>query len=83
MLKRHRDFRLWLTTEADEKFPAILLQESIKLTFEAPPGIKNNVLRSCAQWRDSAVERLPTLCGLSWMHALIQERRAFIPQVSL
>jgi dynein heavy chain 2 len=34
----HPNFRLWLTTEPHPKFPSILLQNSLKLTVEAPPG---------------------------------------------
>ena len=41
--KPHPDFRLWLTTEAHARFPAILLQQSFKMTFESPPGIKKNL----------------------------------------
>jgi hypothetical protein len=32
----HPAFRLWLTTEPHANFPAILLQQSLKITFEAP-----------------------------------------------
>jgi hypothetical protein len=35
--KPHNDFRLWLTSEASDSFPAILLQQSYKITFESPP----------------------------------------------
>ena len=31
----HPAFRLWLTTEPHANFPAILLQQSLKITFEA------------------------------------------------
>jgi dynein heavy chain 2 len=34
----HPKFRLWLTSEAHLKFPASLLQMSLKITVEAPPG---------------------------------------------
>jgi dynein heavy chain 2 len=37
-LKFHPDFRLWVTTETHAKFPAILLENSLKITVEAPPG---------------------------------------------
>ncbi|VDM37199.1 unnamed protein product [Toxocara canis] len=84
MLQRHANFRLWLTSEPDDKFPPILLQDSIKLTFESPPGVKNNLNRTYTQWRDSGVSggviRLQCLFVLAWIHALVQERRTFIPQ---
>ncbi len=33
-LKCHDNFRLWLTAEVHPKFPTILLQSSLKLTYE-------------------------------------------------
>ncbi len=30
-------FRLWLTTEPHTNFPPILLQQSLKITYESPP----------------------------------------------
>lgn len=33
-LKPHDDFRLWLTAEVHPKFPTILLQSSLKITYE-------------------------------------------------
>ena len=46
MLKPDRKFRLWLTSEPHVKFPSILLQSSIKITYETPPGVKNNLTRT-------------------------------------
>ncbi|KAI9209802.1 uncharacterized protein BJ171DRAFT_594818 [Polychytrium aggregatum] len=43
ILTLHPKFRLWLTSEAHPKFPVNLLQSSIKITVEAPPGIKKNM----------------------------------------
>ena len=37
-LEPNKDFRLWLTSEAHNSFPSILLQQSLKATFESPPG---------------------------------------------
>ena len=34
MMKPHEDFRLWLTAEVHPKFPTILLQSSLKITYE-------------------------------------------------
>jgi len=33
-LKPHEKFRLWLTAEVHPKFPTILLQSSLKITYE-------------------------------------------------
>ena len=35
-----KDFRIWITTEQQNKFPLALLQNSIKVTNEPPRGIK-------------------------------------------
>ena len=82
----HNGFRLWLTAETHPKFPTILLQSSLKVTLEAPPGIKKNMQRSYDSWSPTFVgsaskERAQTLFALAWLHALVEERRNFIPQV--
>ncbi|KAK6172722.1 hypothetical protein SNE40_016326 [Patella caerulea] len=85
-LKPHDDFRLWLTTEVHPKFPTILLQSSLKITYEAPPGVKKNLLRSYETWtpeyisRGGSIVRAQALFALTWFHAVVQERRMYIPQ---
>ena len=87
------NFRLWLTTESHDSFPVILLQQSLKITFESPPGIKQNMLRTFDSWDSNFIvtpsnpsnsmnpkSRSRILFILSWFHALVQERRNFIPQ---
>jgi len=82
----HENFRLWLTTEAHAEFPAILLQQSFKITYESPPGIKKNLQSTFENWnpeffeKGKSVERSRILFLLAWFHAVIQERRNFIPQ---
>jgi dynein heavy chain 2, cytosolic len=46
MLQPHQRFRLWLTSEPHTKFPSILLQSSLKITYETPPGVRNNLMRT-------------------------------------
>lgn len=46
MLKPDKKFRLWLTSEPHVKFPSILLQTSLKITYETPPGVRNNLART-------------------------------------
>jgi dynein heavy chain 2 len=84
-LQPHPDFRLWLTSEAHGNFPSILLQESLKASFESPPGLKMNLLRTFDSWgpdlfdsRNPMQSRLLFL--LACFHAVVQERRTFIPQ---
>ena len=38
-LNKHEGFRLLLTSESHSKFPKTLLEGSLKITFEAPPGM--------------------------------------------
>lgn len=85
MLNPDKRFRLWLTSEPHTKFPSILLQSSLKITYETPPGVRNNLMRTfqyVAPSQDQKLELAKTqlLFILSWFHALIQERRTYIPQ---
>ena len=85
-LEPHRNFRLWLTTEAHPRFPPILLQSSLKVTYESPPGVKRNLQRTYDTWTEdyigegSNTKRAQTLFCLAWLHAIVQERRCYIPQ---
>eukprot|EP01022_Parablepharisma_sp_SALTPOND_P023029 TRINITY_DN475_c0_g1_i1.p1 TRINITY_DN475_c0_g1~~TRINITY_DN475_c0_g1_i1.p1 ORF type:complete len:3195 (-),score=434.63 TRINITY_DN475_c0_g1_i1:26360-35944(-) len=85
-LKPHKNFRLWLTTEPHPKFPAILLQSSLKIAHEAPPGIKKNLQRTFQAFASSSLaagvssDYMQMLFLLAWLHAIIQERRTYIPQ---
>ncbi|CAJ0594203.1 unnamed protein product [Cylicocyclus nassatus] len=78
----HENFRLWMTTEEESKFPAVMLQSSLKVTFEPPPGLRNNLLRTYSQIDDArrSALTLQAIFVLAWLHALLQERRTFIPQ---
>ena len=81
----HKDFRLWLTTEPHPKFPPVLLQSSLKVTIEAPPGVKMNMTRTYEAWSQDFIAqgsslRAQSLFALAWFHAIMQERRTYIPQ---
>jgi len=39
------DFRIWLTSMPSENFPPVILMKGIKMTYEPPRGMKNNLLR--------------------------------------
>ncbi|KAM3616882.1 uncharacterized protein V6R79_025341 [Siganus canaliculatus] len=79
-------FRLWLTAEVHPRFPPILLQSSLKITYEAPPGLKKNLLRTYESWtpeqisKGGVLSRAQSLFCLAWFHAVCQERRNYIPQ---
>ncbi|KAJ3130163.1 Cytoplasmic dynein 2 heavy chain 1 [Nowakowskiella sp. JEL0407] len=83
--KIHPNFRLWLTSEVHPKFPASLLQNCLKISIEAPPGLKKNLLRTYENWSPEFIQkgsifRAQALFALAWFHAVLQERRTFIPQ---
>ena len=40
------NFRIWLTSMPSDVFPATILMKGIKMTYEPPRGLKNNLLRS-------------------------------------
>ncbi|XP_029374274.1 cytoplasmic dynein 2 heavy chain 1 isoform X3 [Echeneis naucrates] len=86
VLRPKMGFRLWLTAEVHPRFPPILLQSSLKITYEAPPGLKKNLLRTYESWTPEQISkggilaRAQSLFCLAWFHAVCQERRNYIPQ---
>jgi len=81
----HPEFRLFLTSEPHEHFSTLLLQQSLKVTYEAPPGLKKNLLRTYETWSDEYIAagtplRARLLFVVAWLHAVLQERRTYIPQ---
>jgi len=49
------DFRFWMTSMPVSYFPTLILQNSIKLTNEAPSGIRANMRRCYGELRDADV----------------------------
>ena len=81
----HEDFRLWITAEPHPQFPIGLLQMGIKITNEAPVGMKAG-LRNSYTWvtQDmldavSRQEWRQLLYIMCFMHSVVQERRKFGP----
>ena len=79
----HEDFRVFITCEPHKKFPIGLLQMSIKITNEAPVGIKAGMKRNY-HWVNQ--DMLDTINRAEWRHILyvmcfchsiVQERRKF------
>ncbi|KAK3283536.1 hypothetical protein CYMTET_8768 [Cymbomonas tetramitiformis] len=84
-LSPHQDFRLFLTSEPHTKFPSSLLEGCLKITFESPPGMKKNMLRTYENWTPQYISqgnpgRAQLLFLLAWFHAVVQERRTYVPQ---
>ena len=69
----HEAFRLWVTAEPHSAFPIGLLQMGIKITNEAPVGIRAG-LRASYQWITQA--RMPCLNPLMFFggkHSLVED----------
>ena len=81
----HPDFRLFITVASCDGFPAALLQAGVKVTDEAPAGVRaglRNTYRWLTQDTLDAVGRAewrPLLYAAAFMHSVLQERRRFGP----
>lgn len=82
----HEDFRLFLTSMPATYFPVSILQNGIKLTTEPPRGLKNNMKRSYRDITQDFLDDCPNkeamhklYFGLTFFHAVIQERKKFGP----
>jgi len=82
----HKDFRLFLSSMPSKGFPVSILRNSIKVTNEPPRGIRAHLLRLFGSLKNDDYESCTKprpwkklLFGLSFFHAIIQERKKFGP----
>ncbi|OCH92714.1 dynein heavy chain protein 1 [Obba rivulosa] len=83
-LNPHRNFRLFLTMEANPSIPVNILRQSRIIMNEPPPGIKANLsdsLRNIPVTRLSQgpAEKARLYFLLAWFHAVVQERLRYVP----
>jgi dynein heavy chain len=79
----HSEFRVWVTAEPHPGIPIGLLQMSIKITNEAPVGMRAGMKRSYAWVTQDMLDTVPRvewrtlLWVLCHLHSVVQERRKF------
>jgi dynein heavy chain len=81
----HDDFRLWITAEPHPAFPIGLLQMGLKITNEAPVGMRAGLRSSYAWVTQDTLDAVPRvewrqlLFVQCFLHSIVQERRKFGP----
>ena len=81
--EHHENFRIFLTSEAHPNIPVSLLESSVKISFEAPPGLKNSLVRTLQDWKSKnlfhkgGASRARSLYALAWLHAVCLERKRY------
>jgi hypothetical protein len=78
---------IFMTTELSRPLPTILLEGSLKVSWDAVPGFKSNVLRCLESVTEalfaffvSSAYRAQSFAGLMGLHAALTERRCFTPR---
>jgi dynein heavy chain 1 len=80
----HKDFRIFITSEMNDRLPAALLQISDLMVAEAPTGVKASLTRffsslSKDRLGSSSMIHNRMYLLLGWTHAVIQERLRYVP----
>ena len=83
-LNLHQNFRLFLTTEIQEKLPKNLLMNARKAVFEPASGVKESLKRTLTSLSQEDVPQEPAERGrmyllVAWLHAVVQERLRYTP----
>jgi len=77
-------FRLFLTTEIQEKLPRNLLMNARKFVFEPASGVKESLKRTLTSLNQDDMLQEPAERGrmyllVAWLHAVVQERLRYTP----
>ncbi|KAK4163181.1 dynein heavy chain, cytoplasmic [Cladorrhinum sp. PSN259] len=84
-LNPNSEFRLFLSMESSPKIPVNLLRASRVLMYEQPAGVRANMKDSMSSLSTRAVkspvERTRLYLLLSFLHAVIQERLRYAPNL--
>ncbi|KAL2021078.1 hypothetical protein VTK56DRAFT_7497 [Thermocarpiscus australiensis] len=84
-LNPNRDFRLFLSMESSPKIPVNLLRAARVLMYEQPAGVRANMKDSLSSLSTRAVkspvERARLYLLLSFLHAVVQERLRYAPNL--
>lgn len=84
-LNPHKDFRLFLSMESSLKIPVNLLRASRVLMYEQPAGVRANMKDSMSSLSTRAskspVERTRLYLLIAFLHAVIQERLRYAPNL--
>lgn len=67
----HPDFRIWLTSMPDSRFPATVLQSSLKVAMEKPKGVRSDLLRTFKELEPESLELHVTLESLQQQTSMV------------
>ena len=80
----HPDYRLWLTSMPSPHFPALILQNGVKMTNEPLAGLRANLAYSFSRFDDRILNDCDqpeaykkVVFGFAFFHAVCQERRKY------
>lgn len=81
--KINPNFRLWLSSDPNPKFPISILQKSVKMTTESPTGLRANMTAlltsiNAEQFDKTSNNYKSLVFALSFLHSVIIERRKFL-----
>ena len=81
--KINENFRLWLSSDPNPKFPISVLQKSVKMTTESPSGLRANMTALLSAINPESFDKTTNtykslVFALCFLHSVIIERRKFL-----